>query len=105
MGAFETEIENVGPGWKSLVTKVHYDLTELLGDYELVQIKEKFGGLRYYFDTYSASTEVHNEAHRIVDEAERVSFTMCEECGDPGQARDMHGWIKTLCTMHYEQRY
>lgn len=58
--------------------------------YRPVQIKEKFGGLRYYM---GSETKAMTEA---ISEAERKSFETCEQCGAPGKLR-RGGWISTLC--------
>ena len=54
------------------------------------QVKEKFGGLRIYVDF---ATE---EMYDMIDEAEKKSYTICEECGAEGKVRS-GGWIRTLC--------
>ena len=35
-------------GWYPLIAGLHEQLSVLVPDYTLVQVKEKFGGLRYY---------------------------------------------------------
>ena len=55
-----------------------------------VQIKEKFGGLRFYVN--GGSREVHGAIHM----AESMSYHICETCGNPGKPNN-DGWIKTLC--------
>ena len=45
---------------------------------KIVQIKEKFGGLRFYFD---GGDEYVCGAVAL---AEDMSYKTCEECGDPG---------------------
>jgi hypothetical protein len=55
-----------------------------------VQVKEKFGCLRFY--TNFSSPEI-DEAIR---EAERLSSITCETCGEPGKTRG-DGWLVTLC--------
>ena len=54
------------------------------------QIKEKFGGLRAYFDGGDDYVE------GVVDMAERMSYVTCETCGAPGKERGT-GWINTYC--------
>jgi hypothetical protein len=54
------------------------------------QIKEKFGGLRFYM---TCGTD---EIFDLVEEAEELSYKICEECGKPGKERD-GGWIHTHC--------
>lgn len=63
----------------------------------LAQVKEKFGGLRFYIN--GGSDEVHN----YIDFAEAMSYHTCEECGAPGESRN-EGWIKVLCDSHHKER-
>ena len=62
------------------------------------QIKEKFGGLRYYTDGY-----IDEQMDGMIDFAESLSYTICEECGAPGKLRS-GGWMRTLCDKHEEER-
>lgn len=58
------------------------------------QIKEKFGGLRFYYiggDSYIRG---------LVTMAEAMSEVTCEACGNIGKHRS-GGWIKTLCDEHW----
>lgn len=54
------------------------------------QIKEKFGGLRFYLSSETDSIS------KIIREAERASLQTCELCGEKGEPRS-GPWIKTLC--------
>jgi hypothetical protein len=85
----------VGPGWAGLV-KEGFDICLKYG-LRIYQIKEKFGGLRFYC-----------EDDRMVEllGIEGRSYTICEECGAPGKDRP-GGWIKTLCEYHAleQQKY
>jgi len=74
-------------GWEPLIRRLS---EKLEGHTVAVQVKEKFGGLRFYVTT--ATDEIYN----IIDAAEAESFTICEKCGKPGAVRD-GGWIETLC--------
>lgn len=64
----------------------------------IAQIKEKFGGLRYYADG-----DVDEQMDGMIDFAESLSYTICEECGAPGKLRG-GGWMRTLCDKHEEER-
>jgi len=60
----------------------------------IVQVKEKFGGLRFY---------VHNgneRVHSYINFAEAMSTCTCEICGKPGFIGSVRGWEKTLCDEH-----
>lgn len=61
------------------------------------QIKEKFGGLRFYYQGGDDTIQ------GMVRMAEAWADRSCEECGKPGKSRE-GGWIKTLCDEHEEQR-
>jgi hypothetical protein len=61
------------------------------------QIKEKFGGLRFYYQGGD------DNIHGMVRMAEAWADASCEECGAPGERRN-GGWIKTLCDKHEEER-
>ena len=63
----------------------------------VAQIKEKFGGLRFYYD---GGDDVIDGMVRM---AEIWASHSCEECGAPGTSRN-GGWIKTLCDHHEEER-
>lgn len=67
---------------------------------EVHQIKEKFGGLRFY---YGGGDE---QIAGMVRMAESWADVACEECGAIGQRRS-GGWIRTLCDTHeaeYQER-
>jgi hypothetical protein len=59
----------------------------------VVQVKEKFGGLRFYYEGGD------DEIHGMVRMAEAWADHSCEECGAPGPSGGK-GWIKTLCPTH-----
>jgi hypothetical protein len=59
----------------------------------VIQVKEKFGGLRFYYD---GGDEYIQGA---VSMAERMSYSICEECGNLGKSRS-GGWVRTLCDQH-----
>ena len=61
------------------------------------QIKEKFGGLRFYY------TGGDDQISGMVRMAEAWADKSCETCGAPGKSRNT-GWIKTLCDKHEEER-
>lgn len=60
---------------------------------EALQVKEKFGTLRFYCsggDDYTRG---------VLDMAEAMSGRTCERCGSPGKLR-YDGWARTLCDQH-----
>jgi len=62
-----------------------------------VQVKEKFGTLRFYFN----GGDDHIDG--LVAMAEGMSSVTCEECGVPGKLRK-GSWVQTLCDQHAEGR-
>ena len=96
-----------GIGWYNLI----YTLTNCIdrrlehlnkdgGNRKVIisQIKEKFGGLRYYADG-----DIDEQMDGMIDFAESLSYTICEECGASGKLRS-GGWLRTLCDKHEEER-
>jgi hypothetical protein len=62
-----------------------------------VQIKEKFGGLRFYYNGGD------DRIYGMVRMAEAWADNTCEVCGEAGTTRS-GGWVKTLCDKHEEER-
>jgi len=89
---------HVGPGWKDIVTRLIDDLFKLGWDGQLCEIKEKFGGLRFYVGKSSNAVDAR------IGQAEQESVVTCESCGSPGRLR-FDGWIKAMCDKcHTEHR-
>lgn len=90
-----------GDGWFDLVWRLCERLepvvaasqAELEGPFQVLQVKEKFGGLRFYpnYENESIST--------LIASAELESTQTCEVCGKPGKSRGT-GWITTICDEH-----
>jgi hypothetical protein len=57
----------------------------------IVQIKEKFGGLRFYTSSEPKAIGVAIQA------AEDACSVTCERCGMPADLDTSSGWWKTLC--------
>ena len=82
--------------WKN-EQKEKYGRGEGCAQVTVNQIKEKFGGLRFY---YSGGDDM---IHGMVRMAESWAGHACEDCGSPGTSRS-GGWIRTLCDKHEEER-
>ena len=85
-----------GDGWYWLI----YNLADAIQRYidankkeqiEVVQVKEKYGGLRFYVG--SADDVVLG----MIDFAEHLSYRICESCGSMEEVEQSEGWIRTLC--------
>ena len=55
------------------------------------QIKEKFGGLRFYYSGGDDTIE------GMVQMAESLSYKICERCGASGKTISTNGWYSTRC--------
>lgn len=62
--------------------------------YGASQVKEKYGGLRFYVDSYT------DEIGSLIREAEEKSEKTCEVCGAPGKIRSHHKWYYCSCEDH-----
>jgi len=80
-----------------LIKSLINDLTELGWNKETTQVKEKFGGLRFYINAGS------DEIHERIIQAEKESYKVCEKCGEDGEIRTDIGWYSTLCDTHYKK--
>jgi len=97
----------VGQGWwpilETLCDNIQHHIdwrnreSEVVPQVVVEQIKEKFGGLRFY---YQGGDE---QIHGMVRMAESWAANCCEECGSPGTRRS-GGWIRTLCDQHEAER-
>lgn len=81
-----------GPGWYPILAELEGRLREIDPDYRVLQIKEKFGTLRFYW------TSRHDEAAQVaVAAAEAASARTCERCGAAGRLRIRRTWMQTVC--------
>jgi len=88
-------------GWEPLIRELSEKLEKLIVEYKkeypsaehsprAMQVKEKYGTLRFYMTTSTAEME------SLIDEAESKSAKTCEDCGAIGKLRG-GGWLRTLC--------
>lgn len=67
----------------------------------LDQVKEKFGGLRFYYtDRNKDNRDYIAGAVRM---AEEMADRTCHVCGSPGERRG-GDWIQTLCDKHHKEQ-
>jgi hypothetical protein len=102
-----------GPGWYPILEKLcaniqshidwkneqfeKYGRGEAVPQVVAAQIKEKFGGLRFYYDGGD------DTVRGMVRMAEAWAECSCEDCGAAGRQRN-DGWIRTLCDTHEAER-
>ena len=91
----------VGDGWVSILEALTIQLKKLGWGGQVNQIKEKFGGLRFYADLSTLPMSNQDIAFALINQAENLSLKRCEDCGseDHVSTRPLEGksWIRTLC--------
>lgn len=98
--AFEQFDYEMDPGWIPFVKEAVEKITALGKaedeEFQILQVKEKFGGLRIYtsFDT--------PEIEKIISEAEERARSTCERCGKGGSLKAKGWWLKTCCDDCFE---
>lgn len=92
-----------GVGWDVLLASMFDQIEPVLavapkGKFRPLQIKEKFGALRFYYEAKGFDKVSLAKISAAVDEAETASHRTCEVCGRPGMTRRTD-WIRTLCDL------
>lgn len=101
-----TEIESMPKGWH--VAFSHNMLKELkdlfllkkesfLYQYMITDIKEKWGGLRWY------DNGIVNGGYEIISKYEKLSYKTCIVCGQPGKVDKSKSWVLPLCAKHMDK--
>jgi hypothetical protein len=92
-----------GEGWYNLIDSLctciqHYlDYKPEVTQVVALQVKEKYGGLRFYF---SGGNEY---IHGLVAMTEYLSQSTCEVCGNPGKI-ESDRWIRVRCDKCSEKK-
>jgi ribosomal protein L37AE/L43A len=53
----------------------------------------------------SFETQLGDNIHKRIVEAEKLSYETCEICGEKGELRTNIGWYLTLCEKHYNEKH
>lgn len=88
----------VGKGWWILIDSA----CSLMEDKEMkpegfTQIKEKFGGLRFYFGVSNLKDKSWPKMDQFIGSIEYMSWFICEDCGSHDNVTTEGNWKKTLC--------
>lgn len=102
-----------GDGWLYLLHMLCRDMQRAIEQcpedqrwrYAAVQVKEKFGTLRFYLEDDSPDSPVA----RLIRAAEWCSGIFCDVCGKPGSMRSAtspgaYPWMRTRCDEHVDWR-
>lgn len=89
-------------GWRDLLDNLCFVIeakikSSKLEDMYAVQVKEKFGTLRFYM------TLSNDFIDGAINMAERQSAHICEICGNQGKTENLKGMLKTLCKDHIKE--
>jgi len=92
-----------GDGWFDLIyvlveKLIHLASEEPMGfvDFSVAQIKEKFGGLRFYVNYGESYESVLKRITTLIEATEHIAWKTCELCGKQARLRTI-GYVQTLC--------
>jgi predicted RNA-binding Zn-ribbon protein involved in translation (DUF1610 family) len=71
--------------------------TQYTGQYSIVQIKTKFGGLRFYVEENVPETDAQ-AFHDKISKTEHAAYNTCMVCGKEGIYRTRR--YRVLCDLH-----
>ena len=97
-----TWLDDLEPGWYEAFGKeLCEELAEAIeedgsNEFEIIQIKEKFGALRFYAAGYGLKTR------DVIAKYEELSKYVCGHCGKPAKYITT-GWIYPLCEYCIEE--
>jgi hypothetical protein len=109
-------------GWFQLLYKLSADIEAEAKKFGLdpesdawplaLQVKEKFGILKFYCQVGDGTDELKPESvgqilsfrpmpgnqniRALIMQDEQASATMCEQCGQPGELQTAGGWLRTV---------
>ena len=84
--AYFNKFKNILRKEKSLPLKV-----------DLIQAKEKFGGLRFYISVSGGRKGDVDKVYGMIDLAESLSYKTCELCGSTKNVGMTKGWVVVCC--------
>lgn len=98
-----TELDGVETpvGWDLLLLMLVEEIKQCLDKadyadkYRIMQVKEKFGSLRWYDN--GAPKEIYDELQDIIGKYGVISEHVCHKCGKPDSPLSNGYWIYTLC--------
>lgn len=86
-------------GWLELVKNCIEELITVGWNKEILQVKEKFAGLRFYIN------EGNYDIFSIIEKYEELASNTCEICGTTENvAVRGGGWLVALCDTHAQER-
>ena len=96
-----TYLDDMPEGWrktfgKEICEEIRRVLVKAnyLNKYRVIQVKEKYGSLRWYDD--GAPSSIYHELQDVIDKYEEMSVRTCIRCGRPATKISL-GWISPFC--------
>lgn len=103
-----TWLDDLPNGWrKAFGLQMVEELDKILrkanyqNEYRIAQIKEKYGGLRWYDNGVPATISV--EYNKWLAKYEELSKHICLVCGEPGEIDYTQYWLMPLCDKHRKE--
>lgn len=89
---------DIPAGWVGLIDSLDRSIAKQHPGYKILQVKEKFGGLRFYVWQEDDSDALMEP---LIRAAEQTSLTICQKCGELGKLRLIESRLyATLCDEH-----
>ena len=95
-----TELYAFPKGWykvfgKQMLEEIRDECIKFdyLDKLRIVQIKEKYGTLRFYVSPIPADSQIYEIIHKY----EEMSAHVCEHCGRPAETDWNRSWVVTWC--------
>ena len=106
----KTGYHNLPSGWYKIVDRLCSELSTILEEaleanpenpeeplFSVLQVKEKFGGLRFYYMMNTKDDELYRKIQTAVDNAEDASYSTCQITGNIGVLCKDGSHYMTLC--------
>lgn len=98
---------SIPEGWRSIAEALCERLSTAIVDepeaeIALLDMKEKYGGLRLTVSTLGLSEQASDTVGLALELAEARSTRTCELCGEPGRLMQRAGWYVSRCPDHAE---
>ena len=94
-----TWLDDMPEGWRlafgeQMCAEIQAELERVnyVNEYQILQIKEKFGELRWYNGSVPADCNIYD----IIDKYSDISQIVCVNCGKPARWESL-GWISPYC--------
>ena len=97
----------VGDGWACLIDRFYTEIAKSDVSVCVLQVKEKFGGLRIYWEAEGKDIDYSKKKLRdirdFIDKLSEESRNICESCGRGGKIHMHKSWLKVSCDDCYRE--